>query len=67
MITQGWQCPICKRVYSPQQKMCLYCGDNKLSNETDSSVNTVISSPPYNYDNSSNYNSIIEDFYAKYY
>lgn len=25
---QGWQCPICKRVYSPRQEMCLYCGGN---------------------------------------
>ena len=23
---QGWQCPICKRVYSPQTMMCFYCG-----------------------------------------
>lgn len=23
---QGWQCPICKRVYNPRQEMCLYCG-----------------------------------------
>lgn len=25
---QGWQCPICKRVYSPMTFMCYYCGDN---------------------------------------
>lgn len=23
---QGWQCPICKRVYSPHTAMCYYCG-----------------------------------------
>lgn len=23
---QGWQCPICKRVYSPFTQMCFYCG-----------------------------------------
>lgn len=23
---QGWQCPICKRVYSPFVQMCMYCG-----------------------------------------
>ena len=22
---QGWQCPCCKRVYSPTTVMCLYC------------------------------------------
>lgn len=25
---QGWQCPICKRVYSPTTPMCYYCGDS---------------------------------------
>lgn len=24
---QGWQCPICKRVYSPITPMCYYCGN----------------------------------------
>jgi len=23
---QGWQCPICKRVYAPSVPMCFYCG-----------------------------------------
>ena len=23
---QGWQCPVCKRVYSPYTPMCYYCG-----------------------------------------
>ena len=30
-IPQGWQCPICKRVYSPNTSMCLYCGNEKFS------------------------------------
>ena len=25
-VRQGWQCPICKRVYSPDTSMCAYCG-----------------------------------------
>ena len=25
---QGWQCPICGRVYSPTTPMCYYCGAN---------------------------------------
>ena len=29
---QGWQCPICKRVYSPMTMMCYYCGGNEKSN-----------------------------------
>lgn len=27
-IQQGWQCPICGRVYSPSTAMCYYCGDS---------------------------------------
>ena len=27
---QGWQCPICKRVYSPTTIMCLYCGNGQV-------------------------------------
>ena len=26
---QGWQCPICKRVYNPRQEMCLFCGQEE--------------------------------------
>lgn len=26
MAPQGWQCPICKRIYSPMTLMCYYCG-----------------------------------------
>lgn len=26
---QGWQCPICKRVYSPFTQMCSYCGNQE--------------------------------------
>ena len=26
---QGWQCPICKRVYSPSTMMCFYCGGER--------------------------------------
>ena len=28
-VQQGWQCPICKRVYAPGTIMCLYCGNEK--------------------------------------
>lgn len=27
-VQQGWQCPICKRVYAPYISMCTFCGDN---------------------------------------
>lgn len=28
---QGWQCPICKRVYSPMTFMCYYCGGESVT------------------------------------
>lgn len=28
-VPQGWQCPVCKRVYSPTVPMCYYCGNKK--------------------------------------
>ena len=33
-IQQGWQCPICKRVYSPITMMCMYCGNTDLRTTT---------------------------------
>ena len=37
LCQQGWQCPICKRVYSPFTSMCLYCGsgETKATTTTD--------------------------------
>lgn len=28
-IQQGWQCPICNRIYSPQTSICLYCNKER--------------------------------------
>ena len=36
-MNSGWQCPICKRVYSPTTPMCFYCGNN---------TKTVLSTEP---------------------
>ena len=33
-VWQGWQCPICKRVYSPFTHMCLYCGNQETKTTT---------------------------------
>lgn len=27
-IPQGWQCPVCKRVYAPDFPFCTVCGGN---------------------------------------
>lgn len=39
-IRQGWQCPICKRVYSPHTTMCFYCGG-----ECKTTITTVFETP----------------------
>ena len=26
---QGWQCPICKRVYAPTYPWCIFCGNEQ--------------------------------------
>ena len=31
---QGWQCPICKRVYSPYTPSCFYCGNEQITTTT---------------------------------
>lgn len=28
-VQQGWQCPVCKRVYSPTTIMCICCGNTE--------------------------------------
>lgn len=35
---QGWQCPICKRVYSPFVQMCMYCGKKKTQPITSTNI-----------------------------
>lgn len=36
---QGWQCPVCGRVYSPTTSMCFYCGNQET-------ITTTVSSYP---------------------
>lgn len=33
-VPQGWQCPICKRVYSPMTPMCFTCGGEQKTTAT---------------------------------
>lgn len=30
-INQGWECPKCKRVYSPTTSMCLHCPQSTVT------------------------------------
>lgn len=38
---QGWQCPICKRVYAPNTPMCWYCGGESVITTTNTFKSTV--------------------------
>jgi len=35
---QGWQCPICKRVYAPSVPMCFYCGNTRITTTSDTNL-----------------------------
>lgn len=37
---QGWQCPICKRVYSPFTPSCFYCGNEQTITTNDITITT---------------------------
>lgn len=43
-VPQGWQCPRCKRIYSPTYPWCIFCSSNDqsviVSDKTTSSVPT---------------------------
>lgn len=28
-IPQGWQCPVCKKILAPKEKMCKKCSKNE--------------------------------------
>ena len=33
-VPKGWQCPVCRRVYSPDTPMCYYCGNEEIVTTT---------------------------------
>lgn len=39
-IRQGWQCPICHRVYSPDTPMCYYCGNETIMTSSTMPIST---------------------------
>ena len=44
IVQQGWQCPVCKRVYSPSTLMCLYCGGDFKTTSTNTESGSTTSS-----------------------
>lgn len=52
---QGWQCPICKRVYSPSTPCCFTCGAEGVTNTSTSTDCVEHQKEPYE---ESNYTSI---------
>ncbi len=48
LVQQGWQCPICKRVYSPTTFMCFYCGgESKTFATTTTPGSATVTINPY--------------------
>ena len=41
-VRQGWQCPICKRVYSPDTHKCFYCGEGQANTYASDSTSFVL-------------------------
>ena len=41
LVQQGWQCPICKRVYSPTTSMCYYCSGETTTTTTNNFSMTI--------------------------
>ena len=39
-VQQGWQCPVCKRVYSPSTFQCFYCGNQEVITSDKVLINT---------------------------
>ena len=42
-IPQGWECPKCKRVYSPTTSMCSHCPQSNTSVTTTGTTATFVS------------------------
>ena len=61
-IQQGWQCPKCGRIYSPNQPMCFFCYNEHTTitaSNTTSTYCTKLNDYPYEeimkaYDNDGN-------------
>ena len=52
-IQQGWQCPICGRVYSPMTFMCYYCGGEQktiITVGTSTETNNIETNPMNSYE-----------------
>ena len=46
-VQQGWQCPICKRIYSPTTTMCYYCNQDTTITTTSTDTGTRITGIQY--------------------
>ena len=52
-VQQGWQCPICGRVYSPMTFMCYYCGGEQKTITTvgtSTETNNIETNPMNSYE-----------------
>ena len=44
-VPQGWQCPVCKRVYSPSTPWCYFCWNQETTTTTTTSVEINVEPP----------------------
>ena len=65
---QGWQCPVCKRVYSPMTPWCYFCGgESKTTTTTDETVTisttgSTVNIPAPEPDKWGNMNDLVNNF-----
>lgn len=45
-VPQGWQCPICGRVYAPSTPWCYFCGNQETYTTTTTSETITSGSAP---------------------
>jgi len=48
-IPQGWQCPVCKRVYSPEWPWCTFCGQGVTVTTTTELLSNTFTEDAYQF------------------
>jgi len=59
-IQQGWECPKCHRIYSPNQSFCLYCNDKRVTYATGTSA-----IPEWIYKENTSTGRVIDDWWNR--
>lgn len=59
-VQQGWECPKCHRIYSPNQSFCLYCSDKRVTYATGTSI-----IPEWIYKENTSTGRVIDDWWNR--